>query len=80
MNAQEISALNAQPTQAYTYLFYDDKMFHDIKIKDFQATLYNSGMFFDTNTQILNNFYSSLTGTILNNLKVSDFTTYNLNF
>ncbi len=64
----EVSELKSNPTKVYDYLFYEDKCFNELKIKDFQLTSYNSWSVIEADIGFIVPFEEWLINTNFNNI------------
>lgn len=64
----------------YDYSFYDDKIFEDLVIKDFQANIYNTWSILNIDTTILIYYNSGLDGIERKNISQNDMYKVNLDF
>jgi len=80
LNAQDISNITSTWSLAYDYLFFKDKVFPDLIVKDIQLDIYNSGSLFDMNMIINLNYNNWLNWLLWKDLPEDDLLKVNLNF
>ena len=67
LSESDITAIDTDSSVVYDYSFFEDKIFHAFKIKEFQLELYNSGALIESNIEIIPHYKKDL-----NNLRWPD--------
>jgi hypothetical protein len=80
ISASEISELESDPTKIYSYTFFTDKWFDEMKVIDFQLDFYNNETIIDMNLRLNRNYKQWLNGTNINSIEPHNQKSYNLNF
>jgi hypothetical protein len=77
LSEAEIATIKITPATVYTYSFFQDKIFSNLYMKDFQVVSYDAGALLDINMTFLPRYQSSRDGLSWNILNKNE--TYTIN-
>ena len=80
LSQTEVVTVEATPTEVYNLSFFPDKLYHWLKIRDFQIDPYNLWEIFDINIEILLYYNETNDGILLSSVSPSDIIIINLTF
>jgi hypothetical protein len=80
VSSGEILDLETTPTNVFDYLFFEDKLFDALKVKDFQVDYYNSWTILNIDLWINVWYMKWLDWELFTDLWTDDIINYNLNF
>jgi hypothetical protein len=80
VSQSELIILETTPNDVYNFIFFPDKLYNGLKIKSFQADLYNSWTILDMNMEILLYYNEMNNGILLQTVDPADIININLNF
>ncbi len=76
----EITDLETTPLNVYNYIFYEDKLFKALRIKDFQVDYYNSWNIININLWVNIWYIKWQNGELFTDIWTENIIKYNLNF
>lgn len=78
--AADLTAIQADPNSVYNYNFFEDKIYENVIIKDFQFDFYNTGTILDVDVGIFLWVGDDYNGLNWNTIPKNDIYKVNLNF
>lgn len=80
LTASEITGIESVPISVYDLIFFPDKLFQNLKVKDFQVDFYNSQTILDINIELFLYYNKEKDGELLSNAWTNEFLNINFNF